>query len=32
MLVEYYWLAERRVKTTGRPGLVYVVNPKALAE
>lgn len=30
MLVEYDWLAQRRVETLGRPALVYSLNPKAL--
>jgi putative DNA primase/helicase len=31
ILVEYEWLAERRVETMGRPATVYVVNPMAMA-
>ncbi len=30
MLVDYDWLAQREVKTRGRPATVYEVNPKAL--
>jgi putative DNA primase/helicase len=30
ILVEYDWLARRKVQTTGRPSLVYTVNPKIL--
>jgi putative DNA primase/helicase len=29
-LVEYEWLAERKVETMGRPATVYVVNPTAM--
>jgi hypothetical protein len=30
MLVDYDWLAQRRIETMGRPATVYEVNPKAL--
>jgi hypothetical protein len=30
MLVDYDWLAARRVETAGRPATIYTVNPKAL--
>jgi hypothetical protein len=29
MLVEYDWLATRRVETQGRPAVIYYLNPKA---
>jgi hypothetical protein len=29
MLVDYDWLAQRRVETMGRPAITYSVNPKA---
>jgi putative DNA primase/helicase len=29
LLVDYDWLAQRRVETMGRPATVYMVNPKA---
>lgn len=30
MLVDFDWLAVRRVQTAGRPALIYSVNPKAM--
>jgi putative DNA primase/helicase len=32
MLVDYDWLAERRVETLGRPATVYSVNPRACSD
>lgn len=30
LLVDYEWLAQRRIETMGRPATVYMVNPKAI--
>jgi len=31
MLVDYDWLAARKIETPGRTATVYVANPKSLA-